>query len=79
VIQSGDEIIWRARALRPPATIRSSIVSISPPAKPSGFFQSDNSAYETIAAVLDDSGTRLLTRRESPPIRPITTSALILK
>ena len=33
-------------------------------------FQSGSGAYESMVAVLDDSGSRLLTRRESPTDPP---------
>ena len=62
--------IWKAKEPRLPATIRSSTVSISPPAKRSGFFNPTAARTKPIAAVLDDSGTRLLTRRESPTDPP---------
>ena len=70
VIQSGDEIYLEGSGASPtgdhPFLDRFNLAT----GKAQRLFQSDNSAYETIAAVLDDSGTRLLTRRESPTDPP---------
>ena len=51
------------------ATSLSSIASISQPEKPIAC-SNPKGGYESIVAVLDDSGTRLLTRRESPTDPP---------
>jgi dipeptidyl aminopeptidase/acylaminoacyl peptidase len=70
VIQSGDEIYLEGEGSSPtgdhPFLDRFNLAT----GKAQRLFQSDGSAYETIAAVLDDSGTRLLTRRESPTDPP---------
>jgi dipeptidyl aminopeptidase/acylaminoacyl peptidase len=70
VIQSGDEILLAGEGSSPtgdhPFLDRFNLVT----GKAQRLFQSDASAYETIVAVLDDSGTRLLTRRESPADPP---------
>jgi dipeptidyl aminopeptidase/acylaminoacyl peptidase len=70
VIQSGDEIYLEGAGSSPtgdhPFLDRFNLAT----GKAKRLFQSDGSAYETIAAVLDDSGTRLLTRRESPTDPP---------
>jgi dipeptidyl aminopeptidase/acylaminoacyl peptidase len=69
VVQSGDEIYLQGEGSSPtgdhPFLDRFNLAT----GKAQRLFQSDASAYETIAAMLDDSGTRLLTRRESPNIR----------
>jgi dipeptidyl aminopeptidase/acylaminoacyl peptidase len=70
VVQSGDEIYMEGEGSSPtgdhPFLDRFNLAT----GKSQRIFQSDASAYETIAAVLDDSGTRLLTRRESPTDSP---------
>ncbi|MGA2212170.1 MAG: prolyl oligopeptidase family serine peptidase [Bryobacteraceae bacterium] len=70
VVQSGDEIYLAGEGSSPtgdhPFLDRFNLAT----GKAQRLFQSDGSAYETIAAVLDDSGTRLLTRRESPSDPP---------
>jgi dipeptidyl aminopeptidase/acylaminoacyl peptidase len=70
VIQSGDEIYLEGEGASPtgdhPFLDRFNLAT----GKAQRLFQSDAGAYETIAAVLDDSGTRLLTRRESPADPP---------
>ncbi len=70
VVQSGDEILMEGEGSSPtgdhPFLDRFNLAT----GKGQRLFQSDASAYETIAAVLDDSGTRLLTRRESPTDSP---------
>jgi dipeptidyl aminopeptidase/acylaminoacyl peptidase len=70
VIQSGDEIYLEGEGSSPtgdhPFLDRFNLAT----GKAQRIFQSDAGAYETIAAVLDDSGTRLLTRRESPTDPP---------
>jgi dipeptidyl aminopeptidase/acylaminoacyl peptidase len=70
VIQSGDEIYLEGEGSSPtgdhPFLDRFNLAT----GKAQRLFQSDAGAYETIAAVLDDSGTRLLTRRESPADPP---------
>jgi len=70
VIQSGDEIYMEGEGSSPtgdhPFLDRFNLAT----GKAQRLFQSDSSAYETIAALLDDSGARLLTRRESPADPP---------
>jgi dipeptidyl aminopeptidase/acylaminoacyl peptidase len=70
VIQSGDEIFLEGQGASPtgdhPFLDRFNLAT----GKSQRVFQSDSSAYETIADVLDDSGTRLLTSRESPTDPP---------
>ena len=72
VIQSGDEIyLSRAKDPRPLATIRSSTVSISPPAKPQRLFQSDSQRVRNRSWPCSTTAAkRLLTRRESPTDPP---------
>ena len=60
----------RRRAPPRRAIIRSSIASISQPARPERLFHSPEDKYETVEAVLDDQGTRFITRRESPTEPP---------
>ena len=70
VIQSGDEIYLTGEGSSPtgdhPFLDRFNLAT----GKSQRLFQSDSSAYESIVAVLDESGTRLLTRRESPTDPP---------
>jgi dipeptidyl aminopeptidase/acylaminoacyl peptidase len=70
VIQSGDEIYLSGEGSSPtgdhPFLDRFNLAT----GKAQRVFQSDSIAYETIVAMLDDSGTRLLTRRESPADPP---------
>jgi dipeptidyl aminopeptidase/acylaminoacyl peptidase len=70
VIQSGDEIYLDGEGSSPtgdhPFLDRFNLAT----GKAQRLFQSDSSAYETIAAMLDDNGTRLLTHRESPTDPP---------
>jgi dipeptidyl aminopeptidase/acylaminoacyl peptidase len=70
VIQSGDEIYLSGEGSSPtgdhPFLDRFNLAT----GKAQRLFQSDKSAYESIVAVLDDNGTRLLTRRESPTDPP---------
>ena len=65
VFQSGDEILLQGTGSSPtgdhPFLDRYNLVT----GKSQRLFQSGSDAYESIVAVLDDSGTRLLTRRES--------------
>jgi dipeptidyl aminopeptidase/acylaminoacyl peptidase len=70
VIQSGDEIYMLGEGASPtgdhPFLDRFNLAT----GKAQRLFQSDANAYETIVALLDDNGTRLLTRRESPADPP---------
>jgi len=70
VVQSGDEIYLQGEGASPngdhPFLDRFNLAT----GKVQRLFQSDASAYETIAALLDDSGTHQLTRRESPADPP---------
>src|SRR5579862_2452513 len=70
VIQSGDEIYLSGEGSSPtgdhPFLDRFNLAT----GKAQRLFQSDSSAYESIVALLDDTGTRLLTRRESPTDPP---------
>jgi len=70
VIQSGDGILLQGEGSSPtgdhPFLDRFNLTT----GKAQRLFQSDASAYEPIAALLDDSGTRLITRRESPAEPP---------
>jgi dipeptidyl aminopeptidase/acylaminoacyl peptidase len=70
VVQSGDEIFLQGTGSSPtgdhPFLDRFNLVT----GKSQRLFQSGSEAYESIVAVLDDSGTRLLTRRESPAEPP---------
>jgi dipeptidyl aminopeptidase/acylaminoacyl peptidase len=70
VLQSGDEIYLTGEGSTPtgdhPFVDRFNLTT----GKAQRLFQSDSSAYERIIAVLDDSGTHLLTRRESPADPP---------
>jgi dipeptidyl aminopeptidase/acylaminoacyl peptidase len=70
VVQSGDEIYLEGEGSSPsgdhPFLDRFNLVT----GKAERIFHSDASAYETIVAMLDDSGARLLTRRESPADPP---------
>jgi dipeptidyl aminopeptidase/acylaminoacyl peptidase len=69
VLQSGDEIYLSGPGSSPagdkPFLDRYSLAS----GKSERLFQADN-GYESIVAVLDDKGSRLLTRRESPTDPP---------
>jgi dipeptidyl aminopeptidase/acylaminoacyl peptidase len=70
VLQSGDEIYLEGQGASPtgdrPFLDRFNLAT----GKAERLFQSDANAYEAIVAVLDDNGTRLLTRRESPTDPP---------
>ena len=70
MIQSGDEIYLTGEGSSPtgdhPFLDRFNLAT----GKSQRIFQSDGSAYERIVALLDDNGTRLLTRRESPADPP---------
>ncbi len=70
VIQSGDAIYLSGEGSSPtgdhPFLDRFNLAT----GKAERLFQSDSGAYESIVAVLDDTGTRLLTRRESPTDPP---------
>jgi dipeptidyl aminopeptidase/acylaminoacyl peptidase len=70
VLQSGDEIFLQGTGSSPtgdhPFLDRFNLVT----GKSERLFQSGTGAYESIVAVLDDSGSRLLTRRESPADAP---------
>ena len=70
VMQSGDEILLSGAGSSPsgdqPFLDRFNLAT----GKATRLFQSNGSGYESIVAVLDDSGTRLLTRRESPADPP---------
>jgi dipeptidyl aminopeptidase/acylaminoacyl peptidase len=70
IIQSGDEILLEGVGSSPtgdhPFLDRFNLAT----AQSQRIFQSGSSAYETISAVLDETGTRLLTRRESPTDPP---------
>jgi dipeptidyl aminopeptidase/acylaminoacyl peptidase len=70
VIQSGDAIYLAGEGSSPtgdhPFLDRFNLAT----GKTDRLFQSDSGAYESIVAVLDDTGTRLLTRRESPADPP---------
>jgi dipeptidyl aminopeptidase/acylaminoacyl peptidase len=70
VVQSGDEIYLSGEGSSPtgdhPFLDRFNLAT----GKAQRIFQSDASAYETIVAMLDDSGARLLTHRESPTDPP---------
>jgi dipeptidyl aminopeptidase/acylaminoacyl peptidase len=69
-IQTGDQILLTGLGASPsgdkPFIDRFNLAT----GKPERVFQSDAGVYEAIVAVLDDSGTRLLTRRESPTEPP---------
>ncbi len=70
VIQSGDEIYLAGEGSSPtgdhPFLDRFNLAT----AKAERLFQAGASGYETVLAMLDDSGARLLTRRESPTDPP---------
>jgi dipeptidyl aminopeptidase/acylaminoacyl peptidase len=70
VIQSGDEILMRGQGASPtgdhPFLDKLNLAT----GKAERLYQSGLDAYETIEAVLDDSGSRLLTKRESPTEPP---------
>ena len=70
VIQTGDEILLSGAGSSPtgdrPFVDRFNLAT----GKGERVFQSEAGGYEAIEAVLDDSGTRLLTRRESPVETP---------
>ncbi|HXM46150.1 MAG TPA: prolyl oligopeptidase family serine peptidase [Bryobacteraceae bacterium] len=66
ILQHGDDIYLTAEGASPagdhPFLDRYNLAT----QKSERLFQSANGSYETVVAVLDDSGARLLTRRESP-------------
>lgn len=70
VMQSGDEILLSGPGASPsgdqPFIDRFNLAT----GKATRLFQSKGGGYESIVAVLDDNGTRLLTRRESPADPP---------
>jgi dipeptidyl aminopeptidase/acylaminoacyl peptidase len=70
VIQSGDDIYLQGEGSSStgdhPFLDRFNLVT----GKTQRIFQSDGSAYESIVALLDESGARLVTRRESPADPP---------
>lgn len=70
VVQSGDEIYLEGQGSSPtgdhPFLDRFNLST----GKSERLFHSDAGAYETIVAMLDDGGRRLLTRRESPADPP---------
>jgi len=66
ILQHGDDIYLRAAGASPsgdhPFLDRYNLAT----QKSERLFQSGKGSYETVVAVLDDNGTRLLTRREGP-------------
>ncbi len=70
VIQVGEEILMSGLGASPtgdhPFVDRLDLAT----GKTQRVFQSEQTAYETVVSVLDDTGSRLLTRRESPTEPP---------
>jgi dipeptidyl aminopeptidase/acylaminoacyl peptidase len=70
VIQAGEEILMSGLGASPtgdhPFVDRFDLST----GKKERVFQSEQTAFETVVSVLDDKGTRLLTRRESPTEPP---------
>jgi dipeptidyl aminopeptidase/acylaminoacyl peptidase len=70
VIQTGEEILMSGLGASPtgdhPFVDRFDLST----GKKERVFQSEQTAFETVVSVLDDKGTRLLTRRESPTEPP---------
>jgi dipeptidyl aminopeptidase/acylaminoacyl peptidase len=70
IVQSGDEILMRGQGASPdgerPFVDKVNVTT----GKTQRVFQADANVYEEIEAILDDAGTRLLTRRESPTEPP---------
>jgi dipeptidyl aminopeptidase/acylaminoacyl peptidase len=70
ILQKGDNILLTSEGAGPsgdhPFLDRYNLAT----QKTERLFQSASGSYETVVAVLDDSGTRLLTRRESPAEPP---------
>ena len=70
VVQNGDEILLSGQGATPdgdkPFVDKFNLAS----GKAERLFQSTGSGYENVIVVLDDKGTRLLTRRESPTDPP---------